>query len=355
MKKIHANVIQFRGNHYDFGYYQGQLLQNHILLENRERQWKVRRPLFDIKAEETKAIFQEVAPAIWEEIIGLQDALEWPIDRVLLEFGGYRSTLTPSGCSILSGKDFLVRNYDYHPKTYDGCYTVYQPTDKGNAVIGVTQKVTGRSDGMNDKGLAMGYTFAHRKRPGDGFVCNMIGRLILETCTDIAEAVSLLKNIPHRGSFNYVLFDKRHEESTIVETSPRKVAVRNGSACTNHFQLLTEENRYYLEDSKRRLESIAERQVSPLSGEEAFQLLNGTEHGVFSKLYGQWAGTIHTSAYFPTKLETWFALGGDRTPVSFDFSAWLKGSDFSVTKVLGEVDTDIPFVHMEKVDWYKSL
>lgn len=354
MKKISTNVIQFRGTHYEFGYHQGTLMKNHILLKNRENQWKVRKPLFSIDIEQTKRVFQEIAPAIWEELSGFAEALKWPMERVLLEFGGYRVKLNRSGCSILTGTDYLIRNYDYHPKTYDGIYSVFQPADSGYAVIGVTQKITGRCDGMNEKGLAMGYTFMHRKRPGDGFVCSMIGRIILETCADINEAVALLKNIPHRGSFSYVLFDKNHTESTIVEASPRNVEVRKGAACTNHFQIMKEENRHYLKDSKRRLEIMESNRSSSLQGEEAFQLLNGTENGVFSNLYGQWAGTIHTSGYFPSKLEAWLAIGGDQQPVKFDFAAWLNGEDFPISEVAGIVDTDIPFVHMEKADWYKK-
>src|SRR5690625_4796595 len=182
MKKIFSDVLQFRGAHYDFGYYQGEILKDSILIKNREQQWKVRKPRFDIKIEETKQVFQALAPRIWDEFSGFRDAMNWPMERVLLEFGGYRTKMDPSGCSIFAGKNYLVRNYDYHPKTYDGIYSLYQPTDGGNAVIGVCQKVTGRSDGMNEKGLAMGYNFMHRRRLGDGFVCNMIGRLILELC-----------------------------------------------------------------------------------------------------------------------------------------------------------------------------
>ncbi|MFD1065854.1 C45 family autoproteolytic acyltransferase/hydolase [Oceanobacillus locisalsi] len=354
MKKITSSVVQFRGTHYAFGYHQGMLLKHHILLKNRENQWKVRTPLFSIDIQETKRIFQEIAPAIWEELEGFAEALEWPMKRVLLEFGGYRVKLNRSGCSILTGKDYLIRNYDYHPKTYDGIFSVFQPADSGYAVIGVTQKVTGRCDGMNEHGLTMGYTFMHRKRPRDGFVCHMIGRIVLETCANIEEAVSLLKQIPHRGSFSYVLFDKNHTEATIVEASPRNVEVRKGTACTNHFQVMKEENRNYLKDSERRLDMMENHSSNLLNKEEAFQLLNGTENGVFSKLYGQWAGTIHTSAYFPSTLEAWLALGGDQQPVTFDFASWLKGNDFPISEMTGMIDTAIPFVHMEKADWFKE-
>ncbi|MEK5444100.1 C45 family peptidase [Fredinandcohnia sp. FSL W7-1320] len=351
MKRIFADVIQFRGSHYDFGFMQGELLRNSFLVMNREQQWKLRKPQFKIDIDETKQVFERLAPFIWNEFLGLQDALKWSLDKVLMEFGGYRLNIRPSGCSILVGEDYMIRNYDYHPKTYDGRLVTFQPTDGGYATLGLTQKITGRSDGINENGLTMGYTFMNRKRPGNGFVCYMIGRLILELCSNVEEAVQLLQEIPHRGSFSYVLFDSTCEMPFIVETSPRRVEVRRGYTCTNHFKILTEENRRVLDDSNKRLQAIEEK--NHLNGLEAFRLLNDTDKGVFSKLYGSWAGTIHTSAYFPKKLEAWCALGGDQEPTIFNFAEWLNGTDFSIAKIEGEVDTDIPFVNMEKADWFK--
>ncbi|MEH7225418.1 C45 family peptidase [Bacillus sp. JJ1566] len=351
MKRIFADVIQFRGSHFDFGHMQGRLLKDSFLVRNREQQWKVRKPLFRIDSIETKQVFERLAPFMWEEFLGLQDALDWSMEKVLMEFGGYRVNIRPSGCSILVGDNYMIRNYDYHPKTYDGRLVVFQPTDGGHATLGLTQKITGRSDGMNDKGLSMGYTFMNRRRPRDGFVCYMIGRLILELCANVEEAVRLLKEIPHRGSFSYVLFDSSCEMPFIVETSPRRVEVRRGYTCTNHFHVLTEENRRVLDDSNKRLQAIEEKEN--LNGIEAFRLLNDTDKEVFSKLYGSWAGTIHTSAYFPEKLEAWCALGGDQEPTVFDFAQWLKGVDFEENQIVGEVDTEIPFVNMEKADWFK--
>ncbi|MEI2666025.1 C45 family peptidase [Rossellomorea sp. LJF3] len=352
MKTIHSDVIQFRGSHYDFGFMQGERIKDSITVRNRENQWKVRKPRFSISIEETKTAIGRFAPGLWDELLGLQEALQWPMERVLKEFGGYRVDYVKSGCSIVTGEDYLIRNYDYHPKTYEGRYTFYQPTDGGYAIIGPSQRVTGRMDGMNEHGLSLGYNFMHRKNPGDGFICCMIGRLILESCKDVTEAVDMLKEIPHRHSFSYVVYD-HSGETYIVETSPRGLATRKANACTNHFEMMTDENRNHLVDSKRRLSIIKE--TGDQDAHSAFRLMNDSDKGVFSDLYGSWAGTIHTSAYFPKEMKAWFALGGDREPVIFDFAEWLKGKDVKQEKMTGKVDTDIPFVHMDEgADWFRN-
>lgn len=284
MKQIYVDLIQFRGSHYAFGLKQGKSLRDSLILKNRKDQWKVRRPLFTIDIHETEEIFKRFAPYLWEELIGLKDGLQWPMERVLLEFGGYRLTTPRSGCSIYVGEHFFIRNYDYHPKTYEGRYVLYQPDDHGLATMGMSQKITGRSDGINEKGLVMAYNFVNRRRPGDGFVCHMIGRIILETCSTIEEAVHLLQEIPHRGSFNYVLFEQKSSEASIVEASPRSVNVRSGAMCTNHFDLLLKENRHVLNDSEERLSIIKRHHQKGITAKEAFRIFNDPKEGIFSVL-----------------------------------------------------------------------
>ncbi len=355
MKTIYSTITQFRGSHYDFGVMQGEKLRDSLSVINRENQWKVRKPRFSINVEEAKQAITRFAPGVWEELNGLQDALQWPIERVLKEFGGYRVDYVRSGCSVLTGDHYLIRNYDYHPKTYEGRYMLYQPTDGvGYAIIGPSQRVTGRMDGMNEKGLAIGYNFMHRKNPGDGFICCMIGRLILESCANVTEAVEMLKEIPHRHSFSYIVYDG-NGETYIIETSPRGVEVRQSNACTNHFEIMKHENRNHLVDSKRRLDAMQMKQHELSSAHEAFRLLNDRDKGVFSDLYSSWAGTIHTSAYLPREMKAWFALGGDQGPTVIDFRKWLDGEELKIERITGNVDTNIPFLHMnEGADWFQS-
>ncbi|WP_337017878.1 C45 family peptidase [Oceanobacillus massiliensis] len=344
MTKVFSDIIQFRGNHYEFGYMQGELLKDSPVLPNRRKQWDSRWRHFLFEEREVHAAFSQFAPGIWEEIHGLADALSMDFQDAIKEFGGYYYEYGRSGCSIFTDSDYLVRNYDNDPISYEGRYVLYQPTDQGYAFIGPSMQITGRTDGMNEKGLAMGYNFVNRKKSDDGFLCNMVGRIVLETCATVEEAALLLKEIPHRHSFSYVLLDQTGV-SVVAEVSPRNVSIREANVCTNHFEQLTEENRYQMDDSIRRqqvLETQAGHESNPYEG---YRLLNDTDNGIFSKKYGAWAGTIHTTAYLPKDRKAWIALGGDRRPLILDFEKWLQGEKLHFTKIRGELDAANGFIN----------
>src|SRR4029450_9617231 len=67
--------------------------------------------------------------------------------------------------------------------------------------------------------------------------CVVINRLVLEQCATTAEAVALLRRLPHAMQYNYSLLDAKGV-AAVVEASPGAVAIRTGDwlACTNHFQ-----------------------------------------------------------------------------------------------------------------------
>lgn len=347
MKQYYSDVIQYRGSHYDFGYFQGERLKYSPILANREEQQEKRRGRrFLVDSKTTQDIIGQIAPGILDEIRGLADALNLEMEKAFSLFGGYyiEYPRTRSGCSIFTDSNFMVRNYDSQPRSYEGRYMFYQPTDYGYATIGPSMQITGRMDGMNEKGLVMGYNFTHSKKAGDGFICNMIGRLILETCADAEEAITLLKKLPHRHSFSYVLLD-RTGTSYVVEASPRKVVARESNVCTNHFHLLNEENRYRQEETREREQNILNEQQNAANPYEAFKVMNSLENGIFSQKYDGAAGTIHTSVYFQEELTAMFAIGADRQPVIFDFNKWLQGEDTNVTRIKGELEYHRPFVN----------
>lgn len=345
MRQVVSDVIQFRGSHDDFGLFQGKELQDSPILKARRRQLKSRaKHHYIVDEEKIRPIIQYFSPGIWNELLGLADALELSTEEALREFGGYYFEYGKSGCSILTGNQFMIRNYDNDPITYEGRYVLYAPTDGGYATIGPSMQITGRTDGLNEKGLAMGYNFINRLRSDDGFVCNMIGRLVLENCATVDEAIELLKEIPHRHSFSYSLVDATGK-TLVVEASSNEVVTREGTICTNHFEKLTKENRYRMDDSLRRYEAMVDQQANIDNVYDAFRILNDADKGVFSKNYGAWAGTIHTAAYLPVHMQAWISFGHDRLPLIFDFEKWLAGADVNAKQIKGELESTNGFIN----------
>src|SRR5699024_6692278 len=271
MINVYSDVIQFRGSHYEFGMMQGELLKESLLLKNRKKQW-FSRPThrFNIDKKKYKDIMDTFSPHIYAEILGLQDSLEISLDEAIRFFGGYYLEFVRSGCSIFTSKEFMIRNYDNDPLTYEGRFILFQPTNDSYASIGPSMQVTGRTDGMNEHGLVMAYNFINTRQSKDGFLCNMIGRLILENCKNINEAIDLLKEIPHRHSFSYPLLDASGK-SVVVEASPRNVAIHEENICTNHFIKLTSENRYRMDDSLRRTKEMEKQQATVETLYDAFK------------------------------------------------------------------------------------
>lgn len=344
MQTITSNIQEFRGSHYDYGVLQAQHLNKTPYMKNRDYEWIKRRPKFDLDYQETKNLYEKFAPQIWEELMGLQDELKISDRDVLLNLAHYRVSPKDSGCSVYLDNHSFIRNYDYHPNTYDGIYKLFQP-DKGSAHVGPASRVTGRMDGMNEHGLIMSYNFMNRKQPFDGFTCFIIGRFILELCKTADDAKQLLKELPHRGGFSYIVQDK-YNDSFIAETSARDIAFRQSNICTNHYESLDKENRRYLVDSLERL-TILEGFNSP-SKSQLIDLFTNRKYGLFVDNYKSWAGTIHTSFYDKNNLIAGIRLGEGSVPEEFDFASWLKGKPLGQKVIRGALDTDLKFTN---ADW----
>ncbi|RWZ60343.1 linear amide C-N hydrolase [Halobacillus fulvus] len=344
MKPIYSEIIQFRGSHYEFGQEQGRRFkETNLYHHHKSRRGKsLRKYAVDMRDVET--FYLRYARNIWEELRGLADSLEWSFEEVVHEYSGWQQDWVKSGCSIFTSSDFFARNYDYHPKTYEGRFILFQP-DIGFATIGPGQRIIGRTDGMNEHGLCIGYNFVNRIKPEDGLICCHLTRIVLENCRTTKEAVALLQELPHRHAFNYVIYDQQ-QMTRVVEGTPRGVYVREGNVCTNHFDYHKHENRRHLGDSKERFDKIEQQVPSIRTVFDAYQFLNHTEHSIFSKRYRQWSGTIHTACYENRNLHLLFGLGGDTNPVVIDFKKWLAGQQTNLKKVIGRLDTDlsIPYI-----------
>ncbi len=351
MQKFHIDVIKGKGSYYQLGQTAGHLFRETPLYQTHLKRREKSKKAYQIDFTKAENHIKSFAPGLWEELKGLTSSLDWSFEDVVHEYSGWQQDWVKSGCSVLMKGGFFARNYDYHPKTYEGRLMIWQP-ENGYASIGVAGRMIGRIDGMNEKGLCVGFHFVNRKNPGEGFTCSVIARFLLDRCATTDEAVQMLKEIPHRHAFNYTLYDASGNRA-IVEASALGVAVRkqtNDYACTNHFETdeKLQENRYQLTESKTRLENIFAQSQTTDSPLEAFYRFNNPDYGIFKKNYGSWSGTIHTVIYDPVNLKAIFGAGENATPLVISFKDWLAGERYPVTKIFGQVDTNERFSHVNR-------
>jgi len=350
--KMEVNVIQGRGDSYTFGLNQAKAMKDTPLFQNHLKRRKKSIRKYTTDYQRATDFILEYSPSLMEEMQGIADGLDWSLQDVMHEYAGYQQSWTKSGCSAIMINGIYGRNYDYHPKTYDGRFVLWQP-ENGFAHIGFAQRMIGRMDGMNEKGLAIGYHFVNRMRPKDGFICTSIARFILDSCTNVTDAIHRLKEIPHRHAFNYSLADK-HGNQAVVEGSSEGVNVLNtdGGACTNHFQTRdkTKENRYKIEESQERLLSLQRYQQQNPTVRETFQFLNEQQYGIAKLDYQNWSGTIHTAVYDTKNLAVHVGIGVNAQPVQFSFDEWLKGKNSHIKKVRGYLPDILGADHLDIQD-----
>lgn len=298
---------------------------------------KERRP-FAFSLKNAQAALETYAPNIWQELHGLADGLNIPLERAVAEFSNGRLRYPARGCSAVMMGGLYGRNYDFTTKRYDGILAAIQPDD-AHASIGFSDRFTGRDDGMNEHGLCVGLHYVNDKVWQPGLVSVLIVRIILDQCATTREATALLKRLPHGLSFNYSLIDAAGE-SAVVEASPGEIVVRKGAwlASTNHFQspeLQTHNRRN--PGSHRRLQPLENWAQALPAADDLFGLLNSSRSPVFDHGYTRGGGTLHTLVCMPATRDMLVGIGGDASPVRFNVSDWSKGEPLRESRLEGQL------------------
>src|SRR5436190_5121245 len=110
-KTLRVSFVQCRGTPYEVGRAQAA-----AFAETRKGKAFLRRkirlpPWFDIRAEHRA--FKAYAPALWEEIGGIAEGLNIPMERAVLCFGNGGLRMPTGGCSAVMSGGVYGRNYDY--------------------------------------------------------------------------------------------------------------------------------------------------------------------------------------------------------------------------------------------------
>src|SRR6201995_5492707 len=152
-KTLRVSFVQCRGTAYEGGRAQADVfaltLKGKAFLRK-----KITLPWwFNIRSEERA--FKAYAPALWEEIGGIAEGLNIPMEQAGLYFGNDSLRMPTGGCSAVMSGGVYGRNYDFRPRGYEARFALLQA--RGSyASIGGSHQLTGRLDGMNERGLAIG-------------------------------------------------------------------------------------------------------------------------------------------------------------------------------------------------------
>jgi predicted choloylglycine hydrolase len=349
MRLFRVSIVQCRGAPYEVGRAQARLFAATPRGRAFLRRKTIKLPWwFNIRAEQRT--FAKYSPTLWEEIGGLAEGLGIPMERAVLNFGNDGLRPPIGACSAIMTAGVYGRNYDFRPRYYGARFALVQATGS-YASVGASELLTGRLDGTNEHGLTIGLHRVRKSPRFPGLSSVLLVRLVLDQCTTAAEAVALLRRLPHAMQYNYSLLDA-NGVAAVVEAMPGSVAVRTGDwlACTNHFQspLLRPLNRRAAH-SQHRLGPLEAWASQCPSAEALFSALNRSTSPAFHHGYLRGAGTLHTIVAEPAKTRLLIGIGGDAAALEedmldVDFGQWLRGEDLPVAQIEGQLGgTSRPF------------
>ncbi|SLN44497.1 Acyl-coenzyme A:6-aminopenicillanic acid acyl-transferase [Roseovarius albus] len=224
---------------------------------------------------------------------------------------------------------FLIRNYDLDPALNE--LTLLRTNWRGKRVIGMVDGLSGLSDGINENGLAISLSFGGRLKVGIGFGIPLIIRYILEICTDVQDAIEVLRRIPCHMSYNVTLTDRAGDTITVFLAPDRPPMIKHQNWATNHqigVELMGHGRFSATMERAEILQATLSAPTPPTAEQLKHRFLSAP---VFATNYDQGFGTVFTSLYRPasSSLELIFSNGSaghwsvndwptNRIPLRFD-------------------------------------
>ncbi|WP_449354991.1 C45 family autoproteolytic acyltransferase/hydrolase [Virgibacillus natechei] len=318
MPYFEVAIDEQKGSSYEIGYNQGENIPASLV----EKFESIVNQNIDVRAAEN--IFQQFAPHLLDEIKGLTDSLNIPYKKALSLFSGYDiPMLKGMGCSAVVTPNYYVRNYDFSPDSYDNRLAIINPQE-AYASVGYSLHMVGRHEGVNEKGLAIGFHFVNDTHSRKGLSAGGVLRIVLDTCQTTDDAIQSIKELPHAWSYNYSIGDASGK-TAVVEASPVEVKVRhdqNVLLCTNHFQHAgmgaynrtagnTSERLYHLDQAK----------TNHRTGKEMFGWFRDPNSPMFFDDYDNFFGTLHTFAYLFDEQKVLTAIANGRV-LEIDMKNW---------------------------------
>lgn len=234
---------RLKGNHYDMGYKYGNILYQGGVSFDKVVKLSDEQLKFGLESSE---ICKSIYPELVEEIQGMADGVRYSYEKLaafLLNVGVFDYTFGCTCVCLKTDKEVIFgRNHDMFTELKKTTESALCQPDKGYIFLGQGDALIGKEEGVNEKGLAVGFSYVRPKyiQPGLNFL--FIVKYLLERCSTVEEALEEIKKIPMSSSQNILLVDKSGDMA-VVEACSEKYAVRRpqgndrGLVATNNFTL----------------------------------------------------------------------------------------------------------------------
>ncbi len=235
-----------------------------------------------------------------------------PLYKKLVELAGgsdsaarflslYCPTPYLSGCSQAvwtRDEPFLVRNYDYDARLWEGlllrtCWNEKQ-------VIAMSDCLWGVLDGMNENGLAVSLAFGGRKALGNGFGIPLILRYILEFCDTTEQAAGVLQRVPSHMAYNVTLLDRSGEYATVFIQPDRETLISRCALSTNHQDSVDWPEHARATASLDRAHVLSLR-LQDADETEAKFITRFLDPPLYQRNHEHGWGTLYTTTYHPSR------------------------------------------------------
>lgn len=331
MEKITVKYKEFSGSNYEIGYRMGKEIEKiPALLENQVC------PIDSFTKKQIKdmfSVFDTWCPGLNEELQGYSDALDLPKETLMY---CYMTYLVPS-CSQLAllpsltadQHIYLARNIDF--SQYFDDFTLCKTSIPGKySHIGNSIVYLGRSDGINEHGLAISQTSCGfpvgRGVPGlqepkvAGLQYWAVIRTLLENYKCVDTALNTLMKMPIAYNLNLLLVDISGTAVLFASLDGNKSYERINNQSdkqylhsTNHSVLPGLQVPYAMNNSIIRYRTIEEyiKTHNPLSKKDLQNLLlKKYPDGLYCLWYNQFLGTTKSVVYDITQKEINICWGG---------------------------------------------
>lgn len=151
-------------------------------------------------------------PLIWQELVGLAEGLQAPIDEVFAwNCRGDLVRSTSDGCTTVAGKGangelIIAHNEDGFPQLRDDCAIVSITPDAGLAFTSFAYpgSICGHTVAVNEKGVVNTVNNIRALHRPDGMPRQILARAALNATT-LDEAIAILTTEPRAGAFHHTL------------------------------------------------------------------------------------------------------------------------------------------------------